>query len=161
MKAIVIAIVAMMTAQAHADGFTCLAESGELKIKVYNYVNAQDGTRVPARMVLSNPNLNAGERTLAVFNSDSGTLEVSQETSPLDTTYVGKVDLRFAELSAKEATVLGTRLADLATVSLAVDFKYGDNLAKGDQVEALITLAKRNGGVIREQAVCERYLKSE
>jgi hypothetical protein len=163
MKAIVLAAATMIAAQAHADGFSCTSESGNLKVTVYNNVNPNTGTRTPARMIVSNPNEAAGSKTAAVFNADSGTLTMGENESAADTdkVYVGKVDLRFSQISAKDADLLGSRLADLASVSLAVDFKFGDNLAKGEEVDALITLEKRDGGIIKEQAQCERYLKGE
>jgi len=162
MKAVVAALATMIAAQAHADGFVCTTESGNLNVKVYNNVNPKTGTRTPARMIVSNPNEAAGSKTAAVFNADSGTLTMGDTEMSADTnTYVGKVDLRFSEISAKDANLLGVRLADLASVSLAVDFKYGDNLAQGEEVDALVTLQQRDGGTVKEQALCTRYLKGE
>ena len=160
MKAIVAAVALIMAAQAHADGFVCTSESGQLNVTVYNHVNPNTGTRTPARMIVSDETAPDGDKTVAVFNADSGTLTLGDSTES-NTVYVGKVDLRFSQISAKDANLLGERLADLATVSLAVGFKYGDNLAKGDEVEALITLEKRDGGTVKEQALCTRYLKGE
>ncbi len=150
----------LSVATAKADGFTCVTEDGDLKVKLYNFVNADNGTRVPARMIVSSGNSNDGAKTLAVFNAESGNLEVAAESAAsAGTIYVGKVDLRFSELNTKEAMLLGTRLGDMTKLSLTVDFKYGDSLAGGEQAEALLTIESRNGIAVREPAICTRYKK--
>jgi hypothetical protein len=144
---------------AQADGFRCLTTAGDLKVSVYNMVDPSEGTRSPAKMIVSDPSISEGRKTIAKFSAANGTLETSHnESSGLR--FEGIVDLRFSDLSRGGEYLLGTRLAEVDTIRLYVDFVYGDNLLDGDETRGAVTLIKRNGEISRHSATCTRYLKN-
>jgi len=75
MKAVlVVAALGLIASQAKADGFVCNALDTDLTVKVYNHVNPELGTRNPAIMVVSDPSVNAGRKTIARFTDANLTL---------------------------------------------------------------------------------------
>ena len=135
-----------------ADGFQCQTDDGRLNIKAYNHVDAADGTRNAAVMVLSDTNVQAGRKTIAKFQA----VETLWNSSA---TYVGRVDLRFSTQAAGEY-VLGTRLGQLKTIVLDVDFNYANPIDNGEPADAKVIGHKRDGSKIEVAATCYRYLKN-
>lgn len=161
MKNTILALfVSLCSASALADGFVCLTEEQNLKLTVYNKVNPTDGTRSPSVMVVSNPQHKIGNKTIARFNAESGTL-VSDHLKTGGLLFEGLVDLRYNDVARKGEYLMGTRLGELSSLYLAIDFRYGDNLIDGEYVSGKIIALKRNGKTITAQAHCERYLKAE
>jgi hypothetical protein len=156
----------VLAAVSHADGFKCDSLEGDVRIAVYNETAAEAGTRSASKMVVSNPLLKVGERTLAVFTAEEGNLtsgsalEAQQEGDSGYMTYTGNVDLRFRNVKKSEA-IMGAAIADMDALKLDVYFTYGQNLAKGEEVQGLIDLVKRDGVHEYRSAVCTRYLKGE
>jgi hypothetical protein len=148
---------------AYADGFNCLSQSGDLKIKIYHHVKSEGAVDSPARMILSNPSNNGGAKTIAVFNDAGGALGIAAESVILSsTTYVGLFDQSEIKTSTvSDAMVLGEKIANLQTIQITVDFRSGDSLVNGSVVEGLITLERKTGELIREEALCSRYSKAE
>jgi hypothetical protein len=138
---------------AKADGFLCETMDGALKVKAFNEVQPEEGTRNPAIMILSDANVQAGRKTIATFES-------SQTLGGSSVHYVAKVDLRYNNSNTKGEYLLGTRLGELKKIVLDVDFTYAQPVRRGQEVEGLITATKRNGEVIEQEVVCERYLKN-
>ena len=153
MKSLV-AIMILASTYAQADGFTCQATEHSLDIKIYNHVDPQDGTRVGAVMVLSNPSIQHGRKTIARFADANGVLE---NHGPL---YTADVDLRFSDSSRKGELIAGTKLGELDKIKVAVVFSYASPVEDGAELEGMATLVKRNGEVIFADLVCERYLKN-
>lgn len=156
MKSIVtIAAAAMIFAgtQAKADGFVCTSESG-LVVKVYNHTQPEMGTRSGAIMIVSDSNINAGNKTIATFKDSTGLLKSKELV------YTGKVDLRFNDSSRKGELIGGTKLGELAKIMLSVNFSYAHPVAYGETLTGYVYLVKRNDTVLSETANCVRYLKN-
>ncbi len=147
-----LAMVGALSTPALADGFICSAIDHDLNVKVYNHTSPKMGTRNAAVMILSNPTVGQGRRTIAIFRDVSNTL--SNEGS----NYLAKVDLRFNDSGRKGEFVAGTRLGEIATIDLSVDHVYGDNFEKGSLTTALAVISLRNGETIVADLDCERYL---
>jgi hypothetical protein len=137
---------------AFADGFVCQTVDGDLNVKVYNHTQAEYGTRTAAVMVVSDPTISHGRKTIAVFRN--ATLESDTLT------FTAKVDMRFTESARGGELIAGTKLGQLKTIALDVDFTYGEPLADGETVDADLILTKRNGDVASVPVICERYLKN-
>ena len=153
MKSLIV-IAALITGQiAAADGFKCITESG-LKIQAYNHTNPNAGTRSAAVLVVSDANVGYGNKTIASFNAEKGVL-ASQ-----DLTYTAKVDLRMVESNRRGENIGGTKLGYLAAIKLDVDFTYSRPVPEGTRVQGLLTLIKRDGTRLYQNATCTRYLKN-
>lgn len=154
MKKVLLTIAMVLAANtAKADGFVCETLDGALKVKLFNEVQPEEGTRNPAIMVLSDARVQHGKKTIATFES-SQTLEGSALH------YVAKVDLRYNNSNTKGEYLLGTRLGELKKIALEVDFTYSQPVRSGQEMAGLITATKRNGDVIEQEVVCARYLKN-
>jgi hypothetical protein len=157
MKAIIVALAMTAATVAHADGFVCVTSEGDLKIRVYNQVQPELGTRNAAVMVVSDTAVNAGRKTIAKFTAAHGTLTSRQLT------YNAGVDLRFNDSGRKGELISGTRLGELSDIVLDIDASYAPNrlLADGEATTAELTLVKRVGGgadIVRDME-CVRYVK--
>ena len=153
MKNIIIAAVAglsLFAGNAFADGFVCQNEAGDLKAKVFNHTQPEEGTRNAAVMILSNPQLQSGNKTIARFRAPQ---TLTNEAA----TYLARVDLRFNDHRAGEY-LAGTRLGYVKNITLAVDFSYAAPVEEGTETSALMTVKKRNGDTIKVDMVCARYL---
>jgi hypothetical protein len=117
-------------------------------------VQPEEGTRNAAVMVLSDPAIAQGRKTIARFTDCNGTL-TSQGAL-----YVANVDLRFNDSGRKGENVLGTKLGHLKKIALKLDFSYRYPVNHGDPVSGVIKALDRNGETIREVVECRRYLKN-
>lgn len=152
MKFALVALLLITGSIAKADGFLCETQSG-LRLKVFNHVAPEIGTRVPAVMIVSDSTAKVGTRTAGVFrNADAGLLR--DETG----TYLAKVDLR--DEKSKAESFIGSRLQDVEQIKLYVDFTYERPVAHGAELTGVMTLIKRGIGLVVEQAICQRYLKN-
>ena len=150
----VMILVGMLGAvSAQADGFVCESVSRDLTVKVFNHTDSQIGTRAPAVMIVSDPRLSEGRKTIATFSDAQGLLTKSSST------YAANVDLRYASSNRAGILIGGTKLGELDEIQLAVDFSYREPLAFGETTKGVITLVKRNGREILFDAECARYLK--
>ena len=141
-----------------ADGFTCRSTDGNLSVKVFDYVHSRYGTRNPAVMVVSNPKLPRGYRTLAVFSSADGTLQAISHRGEYRT-YVGRVDFNSNSIH-KHVFVLSDPMTNLAAVQLHIYFNYNKSrIANGGEVMGVVELVSRNGRHIYSETSCKRYLK--
>ena len=147
-----IASMTLLAGTAFADGFVCKNEAGDLVAKAYNQTNPDEGTRNAAVMVLSNPTLNAGNRTIARFRAP-------QTLSNSSSSYVARVDLRFNDHRSGEY-LAGTRLGAVKNLTLDVDFSYATPRDAGSELGGLLTIEKRNGDVIYVDLDCTRYLRN-
>lgn len=153
MKKMMVAAIFLIAGFAHADGFVCTTESG-LNVKVYNHTQAEMGTRTAAILVVSDSNVNGGNKTIARFTDAKGTL------TSASTTYDANVDLRFNDSSRKGELIAGTKLGYVDHIYLDVDFSYAQPVAEGTEVAGQLRVLKRSGETITEQASCVRYLKN-
>jgi len=154
MKYVMLLSALFVTASANADGFRCMAIDRSIAATVYNHTNPNKGTRTAAILVLSDPSIQRGNRTIATFKNAQGTL------SSQGTVYNADVDLRYTEISRKGEYLLGTRLGELKTISMIVDFDYNYPLFKGESVKAYLVAKKRNGKKAGVDMECVRYLKN-
>ncbi|MDZ4662579.1 MAG: hypothetical protein SGJ18_13285 [Pseudomonadota bacterium] len=154
MKLLITLLTALTASQAMADGFTCKTYGDDLTIKVYNKTQPSEGTRNAAVMVISDSNISYGRRTIAKFSAE-GTLDNSGAS------YTAGVDLRRIDSDRKGENILGTKLGNVDSISLDVDFKYNEPVAHGTVLLGRVTIEKRNGDSLSEKMDCVRYLKSE
>ncbi len=154
MKKLLILVSVLLTASmAKADGFECQTVAGDLNIKVYNQVMPSAGTRNGAVMVVSDPAVSAGRKTVSVFTAEEGTLVNTGSK------HYANVDERFNNIPKGEY-LSGTRIDYLKSIILDVDFSYNEPVSFGDMVEGWMILTRENGGPqIKEAVLCERYLK--
>jgi hypothetical protein len=148
-----LALAALSTA-AHADGFNCQTADGSVNVKLYNNTDPSVGTRVAAIMVLSDPSISSGKKTIARFTDVNGTIESR------GTTYVANVDLRFNDSSLKGRNFLGTKLNNVDTITADIFFSYNDPVAAGEEVKGSLRIARRSGASIQADLSCVRYLKN-
>lgn len=144
---------------AQADGFQCVARNSGLNLKLYNHTGAPQGTRAPAILVISNPEVQSPNKTIAKFSGQNGTLSYQGYG-----VYEAKVDLRFKDTQRGGEWIAGTKLNQLQTIKLNLNFSYDStstSLARMDSVSGKITYLKRNGEQLVETVSCKRYLKSE
>jgi hypothetical protein len=146
--------IATLSASAQADGFNCQTNDGSINVKIYNNTDASVGTRVGAVMVVSDPSISDGKKTIARFTDVNGTFESRS------TTYVGNVDLRFNDSSLKGRNILGTKLGNIDTITADIDFSYAAPVAAGEDVEGSLRIVRRSGSPIKAAMTCSRYLKN-
>lgn len=139
----------MATPPVFADGFVCTSADGILKAKVYNHVSPEQGTRNSSVLILS------GEQgTIARFVADESLLENNGAS------YTAKVDLRYANIVSKGATVGSTVISNLRAIGLDIDFNYAQPVANGADVEGALLLQMRDGSSEMIPMDCQRYLKN-
>jgi len=160
MKILIVAAAVLFATQVHADGFVCTSEGHDLKIAVYNKTTGDQGTRNASAMILSDPAIGRGLKTITRFLADSETLLTDHNSSDF-LTFIGSVDLRMTQSGGAGEYILGTRLGDVSTLKLEVDFSYGDDLFNGDKTGGYITLTKKSGEQLTRFAACVRYLKEK
>lgn len=144
----------LATSSAFADGFRCETVEGDLKLAIYNSTNPSKGTRTASTMVLSDPSVSNGRRTIAKFTEVKGTLSRSGAT------FVADVDLRVAESRTAGEYLVGTRLGQVDQIHVDVDFNYGQPVEAGTELDGVLTVVKRNGSEIVRDLICTRYLKN-
>jgi hypothetical protein len=130
---VVLASVVALSSSAFASGFRCESPDG-YRVKIYNHVQADNGTRVPAVLVVS--------------HAQAGTLLSAKGTE------ISKRNLsNLVQYSAK-----GPK-GGLTYAVVQIAFKEGrDILAEGERAYGTLVLAK---GVERQTSrlTCHRYLK--
>lgn len=139
---------------AFADGFMCETRTKKLNVKVFNNTKPEYGTRNAAVMVLSDSSVSSGRKTIARFT------DVNNRIINTGAHYIADVDLRYNDSSRKGELIGGTKLGELDTVELDVDFNYSQPMAHGEYTRGLLTLNKRNGKIIEFALDCYRYLKN-
>lgn len=154
MKQIVLLSLFVLTGWAvHADGFDCQSAADDLNLKVYNYVEKEKGTRTAAVMVLSDPEVQRGRRTIARFRNATQTL-LSHGAL-----YTALVDSGVDGTTRSGEYVLGTRLGYVDRFVVEVAFNYSQPIQDGTKVPGELTLIKNNGDEIYRDLICTRYLK--
>lgn len=146
--------IATFSLSAQADGFKCQTTDESLNVQIYNNTMPESGTRVGAVMVLSDPSISLGRKTIARFTSANGVL------ANRSSRYEAKVDLRFNDSSRKGELIFGTKLGMLESVIADIDFSYAAPVAAGEEISGLLTLVKRDGSQASADLVCSRYLKN-
>ena len=143
---------------AKADGFNCVARSTGMNIKLFNHVDLDKGTRAAAVLVLSNPAIQSPNKTIAKFSDANQTLAAKGYGK-----YEAKVDLRYNDSGRAGENVGGTKLGQLKSIILDLNFSYNTldvELAKVSNVYGIIKYVKRNGEINTESVTCARYLKN-
>jgi len=150
------AMMIMASTAAHADGFLCDNQEGNLRIKVYHHTQPQLGTRNVAVMIVSDPTVADGRKTIATFDADKALLTSSSAT------YTANVDLRFSTSNRKGENVGGTKLGELDQIILHVDYSFDNPVPAGSEVGGEAVLVRRGSASdIRIPMNCSRYLKGE
>ena len=138
---------------AMADGFICETSEKDLNIKVFNHNLPQLGTRNVAVMVLSDPRIKSGRKTIARFAEAKGTL--ANEGS----IYTATVNLRENPDHQPGKRLVGTRLGQLENIVMEIDFQYSLPLQHGELTSGRMSFFKKNGSVFERRLDCTRYLK--
>lgn len=139
---------------ASADGFICEDYNETLRIKIFHNVSAKKGTRTAAKMIISDPRVADGRKTIATFDQADGLLTSKALV------YGADVDLRYKNSSRKGELIGGTKLGELEALEVYVDFSYAHPLKHAEEADAFLRLYKRNGKEIDIDLVCARYLKN-
>ncbi len=132
----VAALVLTSSAAQASTTWTCESQESNLKIRVNESV-----------MVLSDPTIGSGRKTIARFTADNGVLE-TRDHGDAGTRFVADVDLRFNDSARAGEYLLGTRLGEIDTVTV-----YVGN-ADGDAGEGRVSIRKRNGTRASEAITC-------
>jgi hypothetical protein len=158
MKTIALLSALVLPSLALADGFFCKGNTTGLDFKVINHTKASAGTRTPAIMVISSPYVISDRKTIAVFSAQNQTLAYRGRG-----VYEGQVDLRFPETGRKGENIAGTKLGELKSIQLDIEFSYSHNdssLANSvAEIPGKVFYLKRTGEILEESAVCKRYHK--
>ena len=155
MKKILVQLAVLLTASVSlADGFICESEDAGLRVQVYNQVQPEMGVRNAAVMILSDMTVAGGRKTIARFQTATGTLWNEAAL------YTANVDLRFNDSGRKGELVVGTKLGHVDQFELGVDFSYAHPVADGEILNGILTVLKRGGEAIELDMVCARYLKN-
>ena len=154
MKLFVILFSLLFAIPLFADGFICENREQKLEINAFNQTQPRLGTRNAAILVLSNPSVEYGNRTIATFAADTGLL-TNQGSA-----YTAHVDLRYRTSNRRNAAVGPTRLGQLKFIVLDVAFSYARPVPAGTALSAVAILMKRSGEEIRLPMECTRYLKN-
>lgn len=156
MKTALIAMMAMgFSGAALADGFVCDDNrDGQFTVKVYNNTDPSEGTRTAAIMVISDNSIQYGRKTIATFEAETGLLENDSDR------FVAQVDLRYTNSGRQGENVFGTKLGQIDSIALDVDFSYGAPVKAGEELVGNVTIIKRNGQRIFAGMTCYRYLKN-
>lgn len=146
----------MAATVAKADGFICEGQNTGLVFKMYNHTNAVEGTRSGAIMIISDPAIAYGNKTIASFSDVKNTL------TSKNVVYTGKVDLRVVESSRKGENIAGTKLGELASIKASIGFNYSSDTPSidGDLMSGKVSYVKRNGEILEEKLSCSRYKKN-
>jgi hypothetical protein len=153
MKNLILLAIALAPVAASADGFRCETANDTLVVKIYNNVKPRIGTRVPARVIISDSRRQFGNKTIAVFDGEKGLI------SAAGATYVLNVDSRFRGVERGGEDIAGTKLIQLKTIKIDVAYFYDRPLADGARVSGAMTLVKNDGSRIDRGLDCNRYLK--
>ena len=140
--------------KAWADGFVCQNKDHNVRIKVFNHVHPDLGTRRAAIMIFSSIDREYGERTQAVFRDESGAL------SNEGPNYLGYFGLREDGYLDKEVKILGKSIDDLYSAFLRIDFSYEHPLPHGTTIDGELVIVERNANRLYLDVKCHRYLKS-
>jgi hypothetical protein len=155
MKKMILGLAMLASQAAFADGFVCENLAENLRLKVFNHTAAAAGTRNASVMIVSDPSVSSGRKTIATFDADNS-LVTSQST-----TYTALVDLRFSDSSHKGEAIAGTKLGNVKYIVLDVDFSYAHPVDAGIEVVGEVILQRRSGDDLRFGVSCVRYLKGE
>jgi|GEM_PF-3627234 len=140
---------------ARADGFICEARYTEIRIRVANHQDPRLGTRSPESMTLSDP-LQPDLPATASFTSANRTLSYQGSGR-----YLGRVDLRCTRPELRSIFIAGTRLQDLASIVLDIEFSYDPDVVQlANAVPGIpgrIVYQRRDGETLDEPVICKRF----
>ncbi len=142
---------------AQADGFVCTGDTTGTQFKIYNKVRVSEGNRNASVMIVSDPKVSMGRKTIATFTDFKNTLENK------GTRYTAHVDLRVLESNRSGENIAGTKLGELSTINVVVYFNYHTDTPSylGEEFEGQVDYLKRNGQRITEALSCLRYIKKK
>jgi hypothetical protein len=167
MRNIFIALALVSGVSAYADGYKCSYRNHHTneRLNVFIYNNTTGATRDAAVVILSNPEYDKGNRTIAVYRNATNQL-FNQDGQR----YTLNEDLRYTESRRRGENVMRTKLGEIDTFDLGVYFDYTVGPAvirDGDAVDARITANFRKAvGKVRRDPVsrdlhCTRYVKGD
>jgi hypothetical protein len=145
----------VLSQSALADGFICESQEQSLRLKAFHQTQPELGTRNAAVLIVSDPSIHFGRKTIATFHADNALL------SNTAAHYDAAVDLRFKTSNRKGELIGPTKLGELQNIKLDVAFSYFTPVAGGEEMPGVVTLVKRSGDEIELDVTCTRYLKGE
>ncbi len=132
----IFALVLASSSAAQADTLVCTDAQNTIKVRVNESV-----------MVLSDPAVAGGRKTIARFTAANGVLE-TQEDDANGTVYFANVDLRFSDSARSGEYLLGTRLGEVDVIEVSA--------GNGDSSdEPYIRIIKRDGSRKYRGLICE------
>jgi hypothetical protein len=137
-----------------ADGFVCESIPGDIRVRVYNSTQPSVGTRTFHTMVISDPRVNYGRKTIARFDRASSAVKAYSST------YHAEVATRLESNSGAGELIGPTKLGQLKAILLNIDFKYSAPIANGAKTTGKLTLIKNDNDLIQLDMDCIRYLKN-
>lgn len=147
-----IAMMMLVGSAAYADGFVCYTKSNDLKIKMLNHTQPEDGTRTGSVMIVSDQTIQDGKKTTVAFRSEDETLTTS------GTRWIGTLP-EDSELKGGR-NIAGTKLAYVDSFIVTVAHFYDAPVANGTKLYGGLTVVKKDGEKLREELNCYRYLKN-
>lgn len=154
MKNSIALVIMLASSAAFADGFVCEGKKTGLNFKMYN--KTMTATRTGAVMVVSDPKVAYGRKTIATFSDVQGLLASEGAR------YVANVDSRYTTVGRIGENIAGTKLGELRTIDVAIDFNYYYDTPsnKGEKYAGKVTYVKENGERKTENLACVRYKKN-
>ena len=153
MKAALLLALVLAPVSAFADGFRCETPNDTLVIKIYNNTDSKIGTRVPAKIIVSDSRRNFGNKTIATFDGADGLIESDGAK------YLVNVDGRFSGSNRGGEDIAGTKLKYLKGMNVRIAYSFDRPLEDGARVSGNVIFTKTNGEKTFRQLVCARYLK--
>lgn len=146
-----IAILMMLGSSAFADGFTCYTQDGVLKISVFNHTQPERGTRTGHILIVSDLTVNDGNKTIATFTDEEGTLDSEGANYRAFVT---------SSIAKKGRNIAGTKLGFVRYLTVHVDHLYSSPVEDGEALRGELVLIKANLDTVHEPLSCIRYLKN-
>jgi hypothetical protein len=138
-----------------ADGFRCETRHTHIRVRVVNHRDPRLGTRSPEFMTLSDP-LQPEIAASASFFSANRTLHYQGAGR-----YLGQVDLRSTRPELRTIFIAGTRLRDLASILLDLEFSYDPDVVQlanaVPELPGRIYYHRRRGDTLEEPVSCTRF----
>jgi hypothetical protein len=152
---LIFGMIAMLAASsAYADGWQCQTVERDLNVAVYNHTQPSQGTRNAAIMIVADPAVQAGRKTVATFT------DIEQTLSSQGSTYTAFASQAVNQGARGGEYLSGTRLMYVRALQLQVAFNYAVPTAARALVPGRLLVEKINGERLVRNMVCARYLKN-
>jgi hypothetical protein len=142
----------IMASVASAQGFICTSLDETTQIDIYLVGGGSLHEFRPAprgkMMVVKDITLNPKRQVVATFSTKEGLLRTK------DTSFIGKVDPKHPDTNSSGKRVGGTRLGQLKTITVEIDYSFQEKVSDGVRLAAQVTYNKLNGEDLAEDFEC-------